>query len=87
MRVGLIGAPGIIELHLLRNRDLEPLDGDKLARRAKQAPFRTRAIVTFDLHNEGVVEFADVLDHLDHPTDLVVGIGNVGGEYLGLAGE
>ena len=49
--------------------------------------FRTRAIVTFDVDDEGVVELADVLHRLDHPTDLVVGIGNVGGEYLGLAGE
>ena len=40
-----------------------------------------------DVDDERVVELAHVLDGLDHPADLVVGVGQVRGVDLGLADE
>ena len=49
--------------------------------------FGARAVVAADVDDQRVVELAQVLDGLDHAADLVVGVGHVGGEHLGLAGE
>ena len=49
--------------------------------------FGAGAVVAADVDDQRVVELAHVLDRLDHAADLVVGIGDVGGEDLGLAGE
>ena len=49
--------------------------------------FGAGAVVAADVDDQRVVELAHVLDRLDHAADLVVGVGDVGGEDLGLAGE
>ena len=49
--------------------------------------FGAGAVVAADVDDQRVVEFAHVLDRLDHAADLVVGVGRVGGEDLRLAGE
>ena len=49
--------------------------------------FSARAVVASDVDDQRVVELAEVLDLLDHTADLVVGVGGVGCEHLGLASE
>ena len=49
--------------------------------------FGARAVVAADVDDQRVVEFAHVFDCLDHPADLMVGIGHVGGKDLRLADE
>ena len=46
-----------------------------------------RAVVAVDVDDQRVVELAHVLDRLDHAADLVVGVGDVGGEDVDLADE
>ena len=45
------------------------------------------AVVTVDVDDQRVVELAHVLDLLDDAADLVVGVGRVASEHLGLPGE
>src|SRR5208283_5633700 len=59
--------------------------GGELIVGAVQSSFGAGAIVTADVDDERVVEFAFVLNLLDHAADLMIGIGGVSGEDLGLA--
>ena len=45
------------------------------------------AVVALDIDDERVVELAQVVHRLDHPADLVISVGHVGGIYLRLTGE
>ena len=56
-----------------------------LVERARERAFGARPVVAVDVDDQRVVELAHVLDRLDHAAYLVVGIGGIGGEYLGLA--
>ena len=42
------------------------------------AAFGARAVVATDVNDQGVVEFAEIFDGLDDPSDLIVGVGKVG---------
>jgi len=46
-----------------------------------------RAVVAADVDDQGVVELAHVVHRLDDAADLMVGVGDVGGEDLRLARE
>ena len=85
--VGLGGAPHVVELQLLRDRHVDALDRGQVERRAERRALGARAVVAFDVDDQRVVELAQVLDRLDDAADLVVGVGDVGGEDLGLARE
>ncbi len=56
-----------------------------LVRRTLKGAFGTGAVVAADVDDQRVVEFAHVLDCLYDATDLIVGIGCIGGKYLGLS--
>ena len=49
--------------------------------------FCARPVVAADVDDQRVVELAQILDRLDDPPDLVVGVGEVGGVDLGLPDE
>ena len=63
------------------------LDRGQVEGRAERRAFGARAVVALDIDDQRVVELAHVLDRLDHAADLVVGVGDIGGEHLRLAGE
>ena len=63
---------------LVLDRHGDAVEGRELVRRAVEHAFGARAVVAADVDDQGVVEFAQVLDRLDHPADLVVGVGKVG---------
>src|SRR5262249_4745626 len=88
MWIGLVRAPGIIEiLELIFDWNTNTIERGNLVWRADRCAFGARAVVTGDIDDERVVEFAHILDVLDYATDLVVGIGPVGGEHIRLADE
>src|SRR4029450_6237310 len=49
-----------------------------IVRRAVEHALGARAVVAPDVDDQGVVELAEVLDGLDDPADLMVGVGQVG---------
>src|SRR4029079_17610756 len=85
VRVGLVRAPGVVELHLVSNRDLDAVERSDLVRRANQRALGAVAIVARDVDDQRVVKLADSIDFIDHPTDLVVGVGEVRCEDIRLA--
>ena len=88
VRVGRRRAPCIVEFELLADRDIQDaVVGGVLVGCTEQRAFGTRAVVAVDIDDQRVVEFAQILDFLDHAADLVVGIGRIGGEHLRLPGE
>ena len=87
VRVGLVGAPGVVELHLLGDRQLDAVELQHLAGRAVGRAFGAGAVVAADVDDQRVVELAHVLDRLDHAADLVIGVGQIGGIDVGLADE
>ena len=60
--------------------------GGHLVERAILGAFGAVAVVAADINDERVVELAHVLDLLNHPANLVVGIGHIGGKDFSLAG-
>ena len=52
----------------------------------RERAFGAGAVVAADVDDQRVVELAHVLDGLNHAADLVIGVGDVGGEHFGLAG-
>ena len=87
MVIGLVGAPDVVPLHLLGDRQFDPVELQHFAGRAVWRAFGAGAVVAADVDDQRVVELAHVLDGLDHAADLVVGIGQVGGVDVGLADE
>ena len=61
--------------------------GGVLVGRSAQRALGAGAVVTIDVDDQRIVELAHVLDLLDDAADLVVGVGCVAGEHLGLPGE
>ena len=49
--------------------------------------FGTRAVVTADVDDQGVVKLSEVFDRLDEPTDLIVGVSEVSAIDIGLLDE
>ena len=87
MRSGLRGAPDVVVLQLIGNRHVDAFERSQVERRADGRALGARAVVAADVDHEGIVEFTHVIHGLDDPTDLMVGIGDIGGEHLSLAGE
>src|SRR5215467_1691188 len=83
----LIRTPNIIELQLFLDGNIDALNSCHLVRGTDDGAFRARAIVTTDVNDERVVEFAHVLDSLDHTADLMVGVCRICREYIRLADE
>src|SRR5215813_11931471 len=83
----LVRTPNIIELQLLLDGNIDTLNGCHLVRGTEYGAFRARAIVAADVDDECVVEFAHVLDSLDHTADLMVGVSRVCGKDIRLADE
>ena len=75
----------VLELHL--DRHLDGVEHRHLVRRADERALGRRAVVAGDVDDQRVVELAHVLDRLDHPPDLAVGVGEVGGVDVGLPDE
>ena len=50
------------------------------------AAFSTRAIIPANIDDQGVIEFAQVFNGLNHPANLMVRVGGVGAEYFRLVG-
>lgn len=87
MRIGLVGAPFIIERHLLCDRHLHAFDRDQFVRGSEHASFGAGAVVTFNVDDEGVVELTQIIDGLNNPPDLMVRVGHVGSKHLSLVRE
>ena len=85
--VGEFGAPGLVELHLHVHRRADAVEERDLAERAFRPAFGAGAVVAVLVDDQRVVELAQVLERLDHPADLVVVVGHVGGEHLDLPDE
>ena len=60
--------------------------GSHLVERAFLGAFGAGAVVAADINDERVVELAHVLDLLNYPANLMVGIGHIGCKDLSLAG-
>ncbi len=73
-----VGSPERIPEKLVLDRHGNAIEGGELVRRAVEHAFGARAVVAADVDDQGVVEFAEVFDGLDDPTDLMVGVGEVG---------
>ena len=88
VRIGQVGAPHVVELHLDVDRKLvEAIEEGHFVGRAHRPALGTRAIVAVDVDDQRVVELAHVIDRLDDAADLMVGVGGIGGEHLDLADE
>ena len=85
VRVGLVGAPDVVELHVLFDRRVDAIRNGELVVQAVQRAFGARAVVAADVDDQRIVELAGVLDRLDHAADLVVGIGEIRRIDIGLA--
>ena len=87
VRVSLLRAPDLVEVfELVLDRHDDAVEHRHLVRRAHQ-PLGAVAVVATDIDDQRIVELALVLHLLDHPPDLVVGIGHVRGEDIHLAKE
>ena len=85
MRVGLVGTPDVVELHVLFHGRVHGVGNSELVEQAVQRALGARAVVAADVDHERVVELADVLDRLDHTADLMVGVRQIRRVDLGLA--
>ena len=74
---------GELELHLVGERDA--VLHRQLVERAGDRAFHAGAVVAPDPQDQRVVELAQLLDRVDHPTDVVVGVLGVPGVHLHLA--
>ena len=73
-----------LELHLVGERDA--VLHRQLVERAGDGPLHAGAVVAPDPDDQRVVELAQVLDRVDHPPDVVVGVLGVARVDLHLAG-
>ena len=87
MRLRVDRAPLVVILQLLCDRDIDRLNSSQVERCSECRAFRARAVVAADVDDQCVVELALVLDLLDHPADLMVGIGRPGGKDVRLTEE
>jgi len=87
MRLGFVRTPDIVVFQLICDRYFNGFNGGHVERRAEGGAFGTRAIVAGYVNDQGVVELAHVLYGLNDTANLVIGIGHVSSEDLGLARE
>ena len=74
---------GQLELHLVGQRDA--VLHRQLVERTGDRSFHAGAVVTPDPDDQGVVELTELLDRVDHATDVVVGVLGVPRVHLHLA--
>ena len=75
MRKRPFRSPERVPEKLVLHRHGNAVEGGELVRRAVEHAFRARAVVATDIDDQGVVEFTEVFDGLDDPTDLIIGVG------------
>ena len=86
VRIGFFRTPIFIMQQLQRFRQSEnPVVRRQRIVGAFQGAFGTGPVVTTDVDDDRVVEFALVLNLLDDAANFIIGIGGVGGENLSLA--
>ena len=78
MRESPFRSPERIPEKLVLHRHFNAIERGEFVRRAVEHAFGARAVVATDVDDQGVVELAEVFDGLDDPSDLMVGIGEVG---------
>jgi hypothetical protein len=92
MRIHQLAAPGVdtaitlgqLQLHLVGQRDAV-LHG-QLVERASNGALHARAVVAPDPDDQGVTELAQLVDRVDHPADVVVGVFRIARVHLHLPG-
>ena len=83
-----VRAPGVVEvLELGLHGDHDPVEHGHLVGRAHERALGGRAVVAADVDDERVVELAHVVDRLDDPANLVIGVHEVGRVHVHLAEE
>ena len=87
VREGLVRSPELVPEELILDRHGNAIEEGELVRRPVEHALGARAVVAADVDDQRVVELAHVLDGLDHPADLVVGVREVGAVDVGLLDE
>ena len=87
MRERPFRSPERIPEKLVLDRHGNAVEGGEFVRRAVEHAFGARAVVATDVDDQGVVEFAEVLDGLDDAPDLMVGVGEIGSIDIRLLDE
>ena len=86
VRVGRVRAPAFVMQHLhYLGEGQDAVVSGHLVERASSRAFGAGAVVAANVDDQRVIEFAHVLDRLNDPADLVVGIGSIAGEVFRLA--
>ncbi len=89
VRIGVAAAPVVNVLHqeLGRLQFRHAVEVDHLVEGAVERPFGRGAVVADDVVDEGVVEDLGLLEQVDQPADLVVGVLEEPGVDLHLAAQ
>ena len=87
MGKGSFRSPELVPEKLVLNRHGNAVECGELVRCAVEHAFGARAVVTRDVDDQGVVKFAYVFDGLDDAADLMIRVGQVGPEDVGLFDE
>src|SRR6476659_1371330 len=86
VRVGLVRSPVFVMQQLQRLRERQnAVVGRHLVKSSLQSAFGARTVVAANVDNERVVELALILNFLNDPANLMVGIGGISSENLSLA--
>ena len=72
--------------HLLLGGERDPVQRRQLIERPCERALHARAVVTPDPHHYGVLELAHLVDRVDDPADVPVGVLGIAGVDLHLAG-
>src|SRR5215813_4157398 len=84
---GLVRTPSVIELQLLRDRNVDALNRGHLVWSAENGAFGASAIVAADVDDQRVIKLAHVLDSLDHTANFMIGVSRVGRKDVRLTYE
>src|SRR6478736_1756063 len=87
VRRGQVRTPNVVELQLLRDRNVDTLDRGHFVRGAEDRAFSAVAVIAADIDDECVVELALVINFLNDPADFMVGVGRVGCKNVRLTNE
>ena len=92
VRGELLVAPGLEaavleqEPDLLLGRERDPVQRRQLIERARERALHARAVIAPDPHHDRVLELAHLVDRVDDPADVPVGVLGIAGVDLHLAG-
>src|SRR5690348_17821495 len=82
----MVRAQDVVKLQLQVNGHIDALNGREIEGRSDGGTFGAGAVVTTNIDDESVIEFAQVFHSLNDPANLIVGVGDVGAEYFRLMG-